>query len=1492
MDKDTLVKELDQKVLLRIPFRPIIASFIIGCFFFFPHEGLFCQYSNVISNYRITHLTTENGLSQNTIDCILKDSRGFMWFGTWNGLNRYDGYNFKIYKKEDDTNSISNNFIYSMCEDSEGNLWIGTRYGLNKFLFKKNQFIKYFHNTKNKKSISDNWINVVYFDKRGQLWLGTNGQGLDMINTKGNPDAIVTQKYNHNTNNPNSLSSNNVRCIFEDHSGRLWIGTSNGLNLFDKKTGKFKVYQSSFDISTISNNEIRCIFEDKNNNLWIGTQAGLNRWDPSTDQFTRIIHNSDDPKSISHSTIDDIIQDSEGNIYMATLGGLNRYNPNNNSFEHFTTYKNNKNSLNNEFINALYTDSTGIVWVGTEKGGINKFNIYQKQFNTISDNVEDKYHLSHSTVNSIRAEKDFLWIGTAGGGLNCLNRKTGRMEYYKNNTHDPNSIASDFITSICRDKNGNLWIGTWGLGFDKFTLYGNKAVFSHNQVNTSNSNSLINNFVSTIYQDNIGVIWIGTEGGLDKFDPQSNSFQHICNNSGSAIAIREVGCILRDSQLNLWIGTRNGLYFIDKKYLNDKNQEITSDKVVLITINPGFANSISENYIISIYEDSKKQIWFGTYGNGLNKLTKFDADKKLFQFEHFTQKSGLSNNVIYGILEDNVGNLWLSTDYGLSKLDPKSGRFMNYYEADGLLSNQFYWTACYKENDDYLYFGGMKGLNYFRPEDITESTEVPRVTITDFKIYNNPVNVGFWKNKRVILKEVISETQTIKLSYHENTFSFEFSALNYDMPEKNEYSYRMVGVDHDWINVTSNRRFASYTKLKGGEYLFQVKASNNDGKTDEKTTNLKIIIKPPFWETIWFIFILIFIALAGVVIYFRMHTRSLKNQKQRLERLVHERTHEIEEQKEKLEKQAITLQDANLQLEHKRELIEGQKIRLENQNREILEQRDKLLVLNKKVKAVNQLKLKFFTNISHEFRTPLTLILGPLEKLMSKSGTDEDSKQTLSLINRNAQRLLFLINQLMDFRKIEKGKMDLTVSQGNLKEFVENILFSFHDLSVQRKISLNLACDLDTTETWFDHEKMENIIYNLLSNAFKYTPENRRIWVKIGYPSRFKNTHDNQAISIEDLLEIQVGDTGIGIEEEKIPLIFKRFYHTESVDQSSTGSGIGLSLTKELVKTHHGSIFVDSKPGKGSVFYVQIPYKKDFYDQKEIGTKTFNSSGIQNQVEVLKFGLLNDSKSHKVNSVKFFPKKNSDKPVILIAEDNSELREFIVSRLGNSYGLLESVNGKDALDAANKYGPDIIVSDIMMPEMDGLELCRTIKENLHTSHIPVILLTAKSSVESQIEGFKTGADDYMPKPFSLELLETRISNLIDSRKKLRKLFSNQPLTETEKITSTPIDQKFLSKAIQYVEINIDKPEIGVNDFAEHMCISRSFLHKKLIALTDQSATDFINTIRLKKSKELLLSHTYNISEIAYAVGYNDPKYFSRLFRKHFGISPTDFIKNQ
>ncbi|WP_421898656.1 two-component regulator propeller domain-containing protein [Marinoscillum sp.] len=1424
---------------------------------------------------RFQHLTIDDGLPQNMVDCMLQDSQGFMWFGTWNGLCRYDGYQFEVF---DDNQSLGNNFIYSMLEGPYGNLWIGTRQGLHTYRYDEDQFRKVLPQFSGGDRLHSDIRSMVLH--RDSILLFGSEMGLVAYHIRDEGNLITPAKLFPFGSASGQIRGSVIHTVCSDTKGNIWLGTDAGISMIPADGSDMTYFEYEAGSLGLTSNQVLKIYEHSSGEIWVGTEFGLNKYVYSG-VFEQFLNNESDPETLVHNTIMDISEDASGNLIIATLGGLSIMTRDM-SFKNYKSEYNVDNSLNNDFVNCLLRDAAGNIWIGTERGGVNFFNTNQNTFEHFEYHMDDPNSLSQSTVNSVYEDTRYVWVGTAGGGLNRYEKSTGKFHHFRHDPEDPASISSDFVTSIHRDRDGNLWIGTWGFGLDILSEeHRNKNTFIHHQ--EVNHPGLVSNFISSITEDEKGNLWIGTLGGLTRYVTSAGRFETLYDQVPTKIS--GIGCLLFDDDQSLWVGTRNGLYHLDfpeepdgqtviKKYIHDPKNEV----------------SLSGNYVISALRDAEGGLWFGTYGQGLNRVRKV-ADS--ITFEVFGTNEGLSNTIIYTILEDTDRNLWMSTDYGLSRLNPSTNKVRNFFIADGLLNNQYYWSAAHKNESGKLYFGGMKGLVAFYPDWIREEIHSTSVVITDIRLLNESVVPGQEYNGVLVLEEGPYQADAINLSYKEKIFGIEFSSLNYQEPEMIRYAYILEGFEQEWNYVRSNRRYASYTNLRPGSYTFKVKASGSDGEFSSEIRELSIHIAPPFWDTSWFRILCAMVLVGLIVGYIRLRTYSLKRQKLMLEAQVKERTEKIKHQNEALSKQAVLLQESNSSLEDKQKLIEGQNHKLEVQNKEILSQRDELITLNEKVKLVSQLKLSFFTNISHEFRTPLTLIIGPVEKLIKEHDFNADVKNTLAMVNRNAQRLLHLINQLMDFRKIEKGRMELKVTQGNVSEFCKNIFRAFHPLSEIKQVTFDYQEHDLPDEVWFDRGKLENILYNLLSNAFKYTPDGGKVKLEVkgmSFEDHRLGTRDHSAGQSKAVISIRVTDSGIGISEENLPLIFKRFYRIESEEALRvSGSGIGLALTEELIKTHHGDIFVESKLGSGSVFEVQFPCIKGAYEANEIADAPQEGMNIFQHVEVLKSELLVNDVSENENT-HLSPVIKGAESTVLVVEDNADLRKFIVHRLEKTYHVLEAGDGAKGIEKADKFNPDIVISDVMMPKVDGLELLTTLKNNLSTSHIPVILLTAKSSIENQIQGLQIGADDYLAKPFNFELLEAKIQNFIESRKKLRHLFLQSADFKVNEATTSTRDQKFLEQAIQTVESHMKNSEFGVKEFVEKMSISRSLLHKKLTHLTNQSAAEFINHLRMKNARHLLRQNQMNISEVAYAVGYNDPKYFTRLFSKHFGQSPKEFLQ--
>ncbi len=1412
-------------------------------------------------SYHFRYLTIDQGLPQNTVHSILKDIKGFMWFATGNGLSRYDGYSFTNFRKPD----LPSNLVNALTESPNGRIWVGTSHGLVYFEQSTGRLTLFDLPCKEGFSIN---ITRLMCDKKGRVWVGTTENGLFLLTPSENNYTV------QHINQSNSvIPGNNVSAFLQMRDGRILIGTNHGIAVYDNQRDNIYL----FNQDSLSEAFVLSLFESMEGDLWVGTYNGVWIFNALTGRNEWHFYNPFNPRSISHSRINHITQDFKGTIYLGSLGGVDLYQPQSNSFLSLPYKKVNEFSLNSIFVNCIYIDNEGNVWIGTEKGGVNQFSLYQKPFHYMIHQIDNTNSLSNSTVNAILSDGDILWVGTAGGGLNRYNRKTGIYTHYKHDPLKSSSIPGDYITSLLKTPDGALWVGTWGTGLCKMKEDGTFQTFLPPVPNAETN--FVNAFVSSLQYVNPGYLFIGTEGGLAILNIKTGKFIEIENYENALAGLNEIGCILMDRQGYIWIGTRNGLYNFPYNDLElSKGKAVClRDHLVVFKEGDGDQPSLPGNYIISLLQDNEGNIWIGTYGDGLVKFT--TSDGKTGSFEFYSSKNGLSNNVIYSIQQDEAGNIWVSTDYGLARINPQSGSIDNFFSDDGLVSDQFYWSASFKSSTGELFFGSIDGISYFSPTNFPLYPFEPSITISALKVFNEIIQVGEKRFGKVVLNRPVSDVEEISLSYKDNVFTLDFTALDYFHPRKIKYAYQLEGVDPGWVEVGSDQRSATYTNLKGGSYIFKVKATNSEGVYSDNEKRLVITIRPPFWETTWFLILLIIAIIVTTAFYIRHHTKRLILEKSRLEKMVSERTRKIEEQNEQMRAQSEELKLMNADLIKRGELIEGQKKELEDKNSEIIQQRDQLVELNKEIESINQTRLRFFTNISHEFRTPLTLIISPVERMLKEMHLPGMAHELLNSVQRNARRLSLLIDQLLMFRKIETGNLTVRVAQGDFKTFVTDIFHAFDVLAQQRSIAYSLKISLDETPRWFDAEKTENILYNLLSNAFKYTPSGGSVAVMVDEQKLMKQGNEIPSLCIK------VADTGIGIDDTQADKIFNRFYRTAN-GSAIKGTGIGLSLTRELVEALHGTIAFSKNRLQGSCFTATIPCRREDFHGAEINDfPAFDTSELDNKVQVVLDHLAGDepflTEEHQ---------SNNEDPLVLIVEDNKELALFISNTLSGSYRVLTAPNGKVGYELARKQSPDIIISDVMMPVMDGIEMCRQIKNNLYTSHIPVILLSAKALIEDQLAGFQTGADDYISKPFNLDLLRAKVQNIIDGRRKMRALFASKDELITVGAKLESLDDKFLAKAYDVLEKAYANPEFSVELFSDQMFVSRSLLYKKLKALVDLSPNDFITVYRLKKSLPLLASKEMTVNEVAYSIGFNDPKYFSRVFKKFYKKKPSEYIQ--
>ncbi|MCL7762585.1 ATP-binding protein [Polaribacter sp. Z014] len=1376
------------------------------------------------------HLTTENGLSQSDVNCIYQDKDGFMWFGTHDGLNRYDGYNFTVYRPNPaNPKSISSNLIWDIVGDEKHNLWIGTTGGgLNFFDKTTEKFTHFKHNEKDEKSISSNHITTLYKDKKNRLWVGTIA-GINLVDLNKPIDSLKFEHFNLYQNGIiNAKGENNTFTFFEDSRGQFWVGGLKGLSVLSRDQNGDIYFQLVNSQLNLPNSPVRSIAEDSYGNLIIGSSNGL---------YRLISKNGNNKVELIDKKEVLVLAINKAHIWAGTNDGLLDFSNVSNDLipTLISTYKydpeNPSKSLSKNKIKSLFIDHTGIVWVGVNGGGINKLDPQRKQFLHIKKTLNPA-SLGNNNLRSMYEDSNgFLWMGSAGGGLNMLPKKDidNRFNKFK---HLPEINNPFVIKEVVYKNSKKLFVGGENT----------PSLFSIDISNPKNITSAqikpfkgITESVFSILQDSYKNIWIGTyNGGVYRWlpDEDTNDYKKDIlsenKNVASSISNNIIRYIFQDSKGNIWFATGNGLCRLSPDQINVKNPKFEIFKNSLSD-----TTTISHNYILTIFESKSGDIWIGTFGGGLNKVV-FSKDLKSIRFKSYDVKDGLPNNVIKSILEDDNGNLWLSTNKGLSRFTPSEEVFKNYDVYDGLQNNEFSELTSLKRSNGQLLFGGVNGFTAFFPNDIKKNSYNAETVFTNFSIFNKPIQIGEKINGRVILNKSINAIDKIELKYSENSFSFEFAALHYAASRKNEYAYKLEGFNNDWLYTSSNNRNATYTNLEPGSYNLKVKASNNDGVWDESPLELKINVIPPFWRTDFVkgIYVLLIIL---ILIAFRRFTVISTTKKH------------------------------DLELEH-----------LEKE----------------KYEEIHRLKLEFFTNISHEFRTPLTLIKGPLEYLQKK-GVNLSRKEVgeqYQLMTKNTNYLLRLVNQLLDFRKMDKGKMKLVLGERDIVEFLKVIGEPFQFLSLKKSINFKLKDSNESIITWFDADALEKIINNLLSNAFKFTPENGEVCLNVFDGKHFECPEGIEGKSNQsEYIIIKVKDSGPGIPEHRIKHIFERFYtEVGNSKLKMKSTGIGLSFTKNLVELHQGSIDVISSSSLGTSFYVWLPKNKEFF--KNIEEVSFlNTSESDSYVSQL------EASTHAIEVMddmvdQGFSKSRSKLPVLLVVDDNTDIRSFIKKGLGESYYIYEAKNGEVGLELALKIIPNIIITDLMMPVMDGIEFCDKLKTSQETSHIPVIMLTAKISQEWEVEGLKIGADSYMRKPFDMKLLELKLKNILKQRAQLRKRFNREITLQPKEITVTSADETFLNKAFEIVEKHMMNSDFSVELLVQEMSLSRTNLYLKIKELTGLTSSEFIRNIRLKRAVQLLEKSDLSVKEVMYMTGFNTASYFSKCFKKQFGVIPSKYIR--
>lgn len=1322
---------------------------VLACFFI----TIFCQAQSVEEHYYFKNLSIRNGLSQNTVNAILQDRKGFMWLGTKDGLNRYDGLSFRKFKHDAaNPRSIGNSFITSLYEDFNGNIWVGTDAGVYIYYPEKEAFEEFDCQSLEKTRIERS-VSMIAGDKQGRVWIAVEAQGMFCYDAR--------QKLLRNY--PLSEISSNIKCFTFDSGGTLWLGFyGDGLYYSKDNLATVHPYGSPEDGKReFEGGVITKIVQGNYNCLYIGSvKEGVSELNLTSGQVRNLLAIDESGESIFCR---DLLPYSDNELWIGTESGIYIYNLRTAQFIHLRASLYDSYSLSDNAIYALYKDREEGLWIGSYFGGVD---YYPRQYTYFAKyypkNIANSLH-GKRVREFCRADDGTLWIGTEDGGLNHFNPKTKEFHFF-----EPSAGFTN-IHGLCMD-GSHLWVGTFSKGLRVIDTRTGMILRTYTEGHTSHS--LNDNSIFSICRTSAGEIYLGTLFGLLRYNRTQDNFDRIPELNG-----KFVYDIKEDSYGNLWLATyANGAYCYDVSARRWKNYVFDAED----------EKSLPYDKVLSVFEDSYRQIWLTTQGGG---FCLFHPDTETFT--RYGLKDGLPNDVVYQIVEDDDRFLWLTTNNGLVRFDPKTMEMKVFSTANGLPTNQFNYRSGFKDEAGNIYLGSINGFVAFDPRTFAENRQVPAVAITDFLLFNKEVPVGETDSP---LKSSITFSDKVVLTADQNSFSFRIAALSYQAPRMNKLMYKLEGFDEGWLTIGESP-LVTYSNLGYGDYVFKVKASNSDGMWNEQETSLHLSILPPFYLSVWaYCFYVLFFMGCLVCVIFYFKRRNYRKQHRQMEMLEQEKEREV-----------------------------------------------------------YHAKIDFFTNVAHEIRTPLTLIKGPLENIILKKEVDSETKEDLYIMKQNTERLLNLTNQLLDFRKTETRGFRLNFTECDVVAVLRETYLRFTSLAKQKGLDFILELPQECFMADVNQEALTKIISNLLNNGVKYASTYLRISLETD----------------EKVFHIRTFNDGEMIPDTMKEEIFKPFVRLDKEDEVTTGTGIGLALSRSLAELHQGSLMME-KGEEVNCFCLTLPVNQD-------STITLSAENVS-QVEENSCGWEQEETDTK-----------EKKPMILVVEDNPDMLAFVRKQLTTEYSVLTAMNGIEALAVLDNHYVNLVVSDVMMPQMDGFELCKTIKSDLNYSHIPVVLLTAKTNIQSKIEGLELGADAYIEKPFSVEYLLANISSLIHNREKLRQTFAKSPFVAANTMALTKADEEFIWKLNDIIQANLHNPEFSMEDMADALKMSRSSFYRKIKGVLDLSPNEYLRLERLKQAAQLLKEGKSRVNEICYTVGFNSPSYFSKCFLKQFGVLPKDFI---